>query len=46
MLQPIHCLPFDPLLPYDLANTHYDVRQSIQAQLMKVVDFAHCAKQV
>ena len=36
---PSHCFPSKPLLPYDLVHTYCDVRQGIQAHLMRVVAY-------
>ena len=42
MLEPI-MLFAKPLLPCDLAHTHYDMRRGIRAQVTRVVNYAHFA---
>ena len=40
---PSHCLPSKPLLPCDLAHTHYNVRQGNGPYMMRVINYAHFA---
>ena len=42
---PSHYLPSEPLFPYDLAYTHYNVRRGVGAQVMRVANCV-CHKQV
>ena len=43
MLEPSRCVPFEPLLPCDLAHMHCNVRRGVGAQVMRVVDCTHFA---
>ena len=38
---PSHYLPFEPLLPWDLAYMHYNVRRGVGAQVMRVAGYAN-----
>ena len=44
MSEPILLSASEPLLPCNLAHTHCNVRQGIAAQVMRLVDYAHFAR--
>ena len=40
---PFHCLPSEPLLPYDLVHICFHVRQNISAHVIRQDNYAHFA---